>query len=318
MGVAVGDIVSSAFVLAGVVHILTQGLLQGGNAGQVLGVDGNVVDPAGAAVGSIGAVNGGHGDGNEEGVAGGGDHLGNLGLNDQVQAQIQVVSLGLAVGVGQGHCGAAVGSDVTLQGVLDIGGVSLQSQFQSIDQDIGLVEVLGGIQVISVGVTLSALGQAQSVQQVGTDVLVDTVQDFHMVVGDAVLLGLGELNDLSDLQVGELDALHSVAVGNIVVTQVGAVVVVACANGITQGLVDVLIIDAGGDIGGIPHTVLFGVREIVLEQGQAALGVGIDGGIGHIGGIDSGDAGEHHDDCEAHGQKLLNVFHSGIYRPFKM
>ena len=97
MSIAVGDIVSGALVLAGVVYVLTQGLLQGGNAGQVLGVDGNVVDPAGAAVGSIGAVNGGHGDRNEEGVAGGGDHLGNLGLNDQVQAQIKVLGLGLAV-----------------------------------------------------------------------------------------------------------------------------------------------------------------------------------------------------------------------------
>ena len=318
VGVAVGDIVSGAFVLAGIVHILTQGLLQGGNAGQVLGVDGNVVDPAGAAVGSIGAVNGGHGDGNEEGVAGGGDHLGNLGLNDQVQAQIQVVSLGLAIGVGQGHCGAAVGSDVALQGVLDIGGVGLQSQFQSVDQDIGLVEVLGVVQLVSVGVTLSALGQAQSVQQVGADVLVDTVQDFHMVVGDAVLLGLGELNDLSDLQVGELDALHSVAVGNVVVTQVRAVVVVTCADSIAQGLVDVLIVNAGGNVGGIPHTVLLGVREIVLEQGQAALGIGIDGSVGHISGIDSGDAGKHHDDCETHGHNLLQVFHSGIYRPFKI
>ena len=139
-----------------------------------------------------------------------------------------------------------------------------------------------------------------------------------MVVGDAVLLGLGELNDLSDLQVGELDALHSVAVGNIVVTQVGAVVVVTCADGIAQGLVDVLIVNAGGNIGGIPHTVLLGIREIVLEQGQTALGIGIDGGIGHISGIDSGNAGKHHDDCEAHGHNLLQVFHSGCYRPFKI
>ena len=139
-----------------------------------------------------------------------------------------------------------------------------------------------------------------------------------MVVSDAVLLGLGELNDLSDLQVGELNALDCVAVGNIVVTQIGAVITVTCADCIAQGLVDVLIVNAGGNIGRIPHTVLLGVREIVLEQGQAALGIGIDGGIGHISGIDSGDAGKHHDHCEAHGHNLLQVFHSGIYRPFKI
>ena len=318
MGIAVGDIVSGAFVLAGVVHILTQGLLQGGNAGQVLGVDGNVIDPAGTAVGSIGAVNGGHGDGNKEGVAGGGDHLGNLGFNDQVQAQIQVVGLGLAVGVGQGHCGAALIDDVALKSVLHIGGVGLQSQCQSIDQDIGLVEVLGGIQVVSVGVTLSALGQAQSVQQVGADILVDAVQDFHVVVGNTVALRLGELDDLSDLQVGELDALHSVAVGNLIVAQIGFLIGVAGANSIAQGLVDVLIVNAGGNIGRIPHTVLLGVREIVLEQGQAAFGIGINGSVGHISGIDSRNAGDHHDDCEAHSHNLLQVFHSGIYRPFKI
>ena len=138
-----------------------------------------------------------------------------------------------------------------------------------------------------------------------------------MVESDTVIGGLCELNDLSDLQVGELDALDSVAVGNIIVTQVRAVVGIACANGVAQGLVDVLIIDAGGNIGRIPHTVLLGVGQIVLEQGQAALGIGIDGGVGHVSGINSGDAGEHHDDCEAHGQNLLQVFHSGCYRPFK-
>ena len=62
VGVAVGDIVGGAVVLAGVVLVLTQGLLQGGDAGGILGIDGNVVDPAGAAVGGVGAVNGGHGD----------------------------------------------------------------------------------------------------------------------------------------------------------------------------------------------------------------------------------------------------------------
>ena len=95
VGVAVGDVVRGAVMLAGVILILTQGLLQGGDAGQVLGVDGNIVDPAGTAVGGVGAVHGGHGDGNEEGVAGGGDHLRNLGLNDQVQAQLQILGLGL-------------------------------------------------------------------------------------------------------------------------------------------------------------------------------------------------------------------------------
>lgn len=202
---AVLDIVGGTFVLTSVIYGLPQSLLEGRNSAEVLRIDGDIIDPAGAAVGSIGAVDGGHGDGDEEGVAGAGDHLGNLGLNNQVQAQIQVVGLGLAIGVGQGHCGAAVGSDVAFQSVLNGGGVGLQAQCQSVDQNVGLVEVLGVVQLVSVSVTLSAIVQAQGVQQVGADGLVDAVQHFHVVKGDTVIGGLCELNDLSDLQVGKLE-----------------------------------------------------------------------------------------------------------------
>ena len=43
---AIGDISRRATILAGVSDLLTQGLLQRGNAGQVLGEQGDVVDPA--------------------------------------------------------------------------------------------------------------------------------------------------------------------------------------------------------------------------------------------------------------------------------
>ena len=132
-----------------------------------------------------------------------------------------------------------------------------------------------------------------------------------MVVGDTVLLGLGELNDLGDLQVGELDTLDSVAVAGLAVAQVGLGVIVTGPDSLAQGLVDVLVIHAGGDIGGVPDTVLLGVGQIVLVQGQGALGGLVDGGVGHVGGEGGGDAGENHNNREAHGQKLLQVLHIG-------
>ena len=311
VGIAVGDVIGGTVVLAGVVLVLAQGLFKGGDASQVLGVNGNIVDPAGAAVGGVGAVHGGHGDGNEEGATGGGDHLRNHGLNDQIQTQLQILGLGLAVGIGQGHGSAAVGSDVALQSVLDAGGVGLQGQSQGIDQDIRLVEILVLIQLVGIGVTLVAALQAQGIQQVGPDGLVDAVQHLHMVVGDTVLLGLGELHDIGDLQVGELDTLDSVAVAGLAVAQVGLGVIIAGPDSLAQGLVDVLVIHAGGDIGGVPDTVLLGVGQIVLVQGHGALGGLVDGGVGHVGGEGGGDAGENHNDREAHGQKLLQVLHIG-------
>ena len=54
--------VGVAVRLAGVGLGLPQRLFQRGNARQILGVEGDVIDPAGAAVSCVGAVDGGHGD----------------------------------------------------------------------------------------------------------------------------------------------------------------------------------------------------------------------------------------------------------------
>ena len=165
--------------------------------------------------------------------------------------------------------------------------------------------------MIGVGVTLRTIRKTQGIQQVSADGLVDAVENLHMVVGDTVALRLGELDDVSDLQVGELNALDSVAVAGLAVAQVGLVVVVAGPDTLAQGLVDGLIVNAGGDIGGIPDAVLLGIGQVVLVQGQGALGGLVDGGIGHVGGEGGGDAGENHNNREAHGQKLLQVLHIG-------
>ena len=74
--VAVSD-AGGAVVLAGIVLTFPQGLVQGGIAGQVLGVYGYVVNPAIS-------IPGGHGQTYEEEIAGAGDHFGNLGFHQQI------------------------------------------------------------------------------------------------------------------------------------------------------------------------------------------------------------------------------------------
>ena len=309
MGKAVGDVGGGAAVLAGVGDLLTQSLFQAGNTGQVLGVDGNIIDPAGAAVGGITAVNRGHGQAHQERIAGGGDHFRDCGFHDQIQTQIQVADLSLAILIGQGHLHAVVGGDVLLQSILDGGGIGFQTGGQSVDQDIGLVEILGGIQLVSVGVTLGTVLQTQCLQEVSAHGLVDAVQDFHMVVGAVVSGGLGELDDVSDAQVGELDPLDGIAVAGLAIAQIGGVVIVTVTDCAAQRVIHVLVVYAGGNIGGVPDTVLFTVGNIVLEDGQGCLGIGVDGGIGHGSCINSRNGAQAHNCSEGQCKETLHRFH---------
>ena len=281
MCIAIGNISGGTAVLAGVSDLLTQGLLQRRNTGQVLGEQGDIVDPALTTVGSIVAVDRGHGNGYQEGIGGGYDHFGNGSFNDQIQAQLQVSCLGLAIGIGGGHCGSAVSSHVLFQGILDGGGVGFQSGCQSIDQDIGLIEELTGIQLVSVGVTLGTVFHTQCLQEVSALYLVDTIQHFNMVVGTTIIGGFGELDDVSNLQVAELNTLDCVTVACFAVTQIGLVVIIAVALA-AQDVHDAgLIHDTGRYIGGVPYAVFLSVGQIVLVDGQRAGAGGINSGILH-------------------------------------
>ena len=317
MGVAVVDIVRGAVVLAGVVHILTQSLFQGGNAGGILGVNGNIVDPAGAAVSSVAAVNGGHGDADEERIAGAGDHFRNQGFHDQVQTQIQVGCFGFAIGIGQGHCGTVVGCNVGFQSILDGGGVGFQSSCQGVYQNIGLIEVLGLIQLVSIGIALCAIVQAQSLQQISALGLVDGVQNLNMFGGQAVSSGFCELDNVSNSQISKLDTCDGIAVAFAAVAQVGFVIGVACTDSFAQGLVDMLVIDTSADIAGVPDTVLLGVGDIILINGQGADFSLIDQrGINGfrrrchaVCCVNTGNTGNGHHKCQTHGKNLLHGFH---------
>ena len=306
---AIGDISGRTTILAGVSDLLTQGLLQGGDASQVLGEQGDVIDPTFTAIGSIVAIDAGHRNGHQEGIGGGNNLLGDSSFNDQIQAQSQVSCLSLAVGIGRSHLDAAVSSHVLFQSILHGGGVCFQTGSQSVDQNIGLIEILGGIQLISIGIVLSTIFQTQSLQEVSTLHLVDAIQDFHMVIGTGVSSGFRELDDVSDLHIAELNALDCVAVACFAIAQIRLVVSIACAFTAQNINNTSLIHHAGGNIGGIPNAVLFSVGEIVLIDGQRTLAVLVNGGICHLSCKCSRHTAQAQDQSQTHSNNLLKTLH---------
>ena len=99
VGVAVLNQIA-AVILAGPFLAFPDNLLESGVASGIFRVQGNAVKPLLPAVGSIGAVDGSYGEAGEEGIGGVHDHLGNLGFNDQIQAEIKTVLGGVTVLVG--------------------------------------------------------------------------------------------------------------------------------------------------------------------------------------------------------------------------
>ena len=312
VGKAIGNVSGGAAVLTGVCDLLTQSLFQGRNTGEVLGEQANVVNPTGAAVIGIGAVNGSHGDRYQEGVGSGHDHFGNCGFNDQIQTQLQIGCLGLTVGIGGSHLYAAVSSHVLFQSVLDGGGVGFQTGSQGIDQNIGLVEILGGVELVSVGITLCAVFQTQCLQKVSALHLVDAIQNFNMVVGAAISGGLGELDNVGDLHIAELHALDSIAVACFAIAQIGLVIGVTGTVAAQDINHTGLIHHAGGNIGAVPHAVLLGIGQIVLVDGQRTLAGLIDGSVCHLSCKYSGNAAQAQHQCQTQRDDLLKVFHKAL------
>ena len=161
MGVAILNIGCGAAVLTGIGYLLSQRFFQGRNAGQILGEQNHIIVPCFTAVSCIGAVDGGHGQGHKEGVNRAHNHFGNLGFHNEVQTEVKIGCGGLAMGIGQGHLGAAVGSDIGFQSILHGSGILVQRSSQRTDDGVGIKEEFAGIQLGSVGKTLTAI-QTQS------------------------------------------------------------------------------------------------------------------------------------------------------------
>ena len=254
--------------LAGVSLSFPQCLFQRRDAGQVLGIQGNVVNPAGAAIVGVGAVDGGHGHRHKEGISSGNNHFRDFGFCNQIQTQRKILDLAFAVGISQGH-GCTVGGSVTLHGVLHGGGVGSQAGGQGGDQHIRLVEILGFIQSIRFFVPILSVRQTQSIQEVRTFGLVHGIQDFHMTVGG---FGFAVLENVGHLYIGKLDTLNGISVAGFAVAQSGGSI--SAQNIVYPGFV----INAGRHIAGIPYAVLFGIGQIVLVDGQRAGFGYVDGG----------------------------------------
>lgn len=107
MGEAVGNGAGAA-VFAGVRKRFAHGLFQRRDAGEVLGVYGDIVYPAFAAVIGVAAVHGRHRKGKEKRCGGFRDHFRYFRLNEEVQPERKIARRGVAVAVGQRHCCAAI------------------------------------------------------------------------------------------------------------------------------------------------------------------------------------------------------------------
>ena len=106
-----GEAVSSgirAAVFAGVHKSFAHGLFQRRDTGEVLGVNGDIVNPALTAVVGVAPVHGCHGQREEKRCGGFRDHFRYLCLNDEVQTERKIARGGVAVAVGQRHCCAAI------------------------------------------------------------------------------------------------------------------------------------------------------------------------------------------------------------------
>ena len=77
--------------------------------------------------------------------------------------RIQIVGLRLTVGTGQGHCGTAIVGNVGFQCILNGGGIVLQSLCQSVNQNVALIVVFRVIQMVSIGITISAIFSVEKV-----------------------------------------------------------------------------------------------------------------------------------------------------------
>ena len=182
----------AAVVLAGGGLCLPHGLIQRGQAGQVLRIDHYVIDPRAAAGGG-----GGHRDADQEGCGGAGDHLRDAGFNEEIQAQGKIACSAVAVSVRGGHCRAAVVYNIGFQRVLYRGGVAGQGVLKAGDQGVGAIVVRRyTARCIVCGVTVIGAdtdgGQKGGVGRIVDDA-VHQLGAFHVVVRYGYALELGHL-----------------------------------------------------------------------------------------------------------------------------
>ena len=242
MLVTVLDVGQAAGVLAGGVLGLTHGLFEVGVAGLVLGINSDIVVPRRA-------VDGGHGQGHEERIAGGGHVFRDSGLYHQIQSLLHIRSGGVSGGIRFGHGNTAV-LHGGLQRIFHVRGIGSQRSGQLVVQHIAgeVVDVI--LSLVSV-----CAGQADGRQNGGAAVtVVEAIQHTHLPLTVHHFIAHG---DIGNTEVSELHAL----------------------NGVLAQLVhDGIIVQTGGNVGlSIPRAVVAGLGDVVLVDRKGCFLAGVDG-----------------------------------------
>ena len=263
MGIAVSNVGQSTGILAGTVLSLTRGLFEVRIASLILGVNGHIVIPRRA-------INGGHGQRHEEGIAGGGHVFRDAGLHHQIKPLLHIGSGGVSGGIGLRHSHAAV-LDSGLQRIFHVRGIGSQRSGQLVvehiagevvDTIVGLVSVCGS----------QADGRQNGGAAVGT---VEAIQHTHLPLAVRQFIVHG---NVGNTEVCELHAL----------------------NGVLAQLVNnSVVMQAGGNVGfRIPRTLRAGSGDVVLVDGKGGVLCGVDGRFCER----CGDEAQSHDSGHEHGQ----------------
>ena len=268
MCIAVRNIRRAA-VLAGVSCRLPNGLFQCGIAGLIFRVHSHIIVP-------VFAVDGGHGQRDEERITGADNILRHTGLHRQIQALLQTADLAVSVCVRLGH-GLASVPDGNLQRIFDGGSIVGQSVRQ------GFVQLVGG-KVEHAVPSLVSVGLAQP-NGLEHCVVRKSVQHTHLVL---TALPLTVSGDGRHPQIAKLHAL----------------------DGVLRQLVgNGIVLHAGADIGRrIPHSVCAGCRDVVLVKGKGRLSPGINGRRRER----RGDKPQGHDHDQEQRPKSLRFLHSSV------
>ena len=131
--------------------------------------------------------------------------------------------------------------------------LAVRPEGQSGDQHIGLIEIFGFVQGIRIFIPALSVRQTRSFQKVCTLGLVHGIQNLDMTIRAVVGFGFAELHDVGNLHEAELNALNGVPVAGFAVAKGGSI----AAQNIVYA---VFIVNTGGNIGAVPHAVLFGTR----------------------------------------------------------
>lgn len=203
-------------------------------AGLILGVNRDVIVP-------LTSINGGHGQGHKEGIAGAGDIFRDASFYNQIQALLQLVNGGVSGGIRLVHGHTAV-LDGGLQCIFHGGGIGSQRGGQLVVEHIAGEVVDAALGLVSVCGSQTDSGQ----HGVGTLEAVKTIQHTDRALTVHQLIAHG---NVGNAEVGKLHALNGVLarlVNNRVVMQAGGNIRLHIPHAVRAGLGDVVLIDAQG------------------------------------------------------------------------